>query len=37
LRSLPRGAWLWRIDESNIDSVRTVLAKAGLLIAFLPR
>jgi hypothetical protein len=37
LRSLPRGAWLWRIDEANIESVRASLADAGLLIAYLPQ
>lgn len=37
LRGLPGGASLWRIDEANIDGVRTVLIKAGLLIAYLPR
>jgi hypothetical protein len=37
LRSLPRGAWLWRIDEANTETVRAPLADAGLLIAYLPR
>jgi hypothetical protein len=37
LRSLPGGATLWRIDESNIEPVRAALVSAGLLIAYLPR
>jgi hypothetical protein len=37
LRPLDNGAWLWRVEESQIESVRAPLVDAGLLIAYLPR
>jgi hypothetical protein len=36
LRSLPGDAWIWRIDESNVDAVRAELVQTGLLIAYPP-
>lgn len=34
LRKLPGDAFVWRIDASNVDSVRAELVKSGLLIAY---